>query len=123
MPRVSGLVDWEAFDTEAPGSSCATGACSLCRDWALIDRGEREEPRITPTPPSPPPPPRPTGFVVDKKRGILLTNRHVVKPGPVVAEAVFLNREEARAQTTPFPSPVTPPRREGGRDLQQAFLR
>ncbi|CAM6099321.1 unnamed protein product [Calypogeia fissa] len=35
-----------------------------------------------------------TGFVVDKRRGILLTNRHVVRPGPVVAEAVFLNREE-----------------------------
>lgn len=35
-----------------------------------------------------------TGFVVDKSRGIILTNRHVVKPGPVVAEAMFLNREE-----------------------------
>ncbi|XP_071742671.1 protease Do-like 7 [Rutidosis leptorrhynchoides] len=35
-----------------------------------------------------------TGFVVDKKRGIILTNRHVVKPGPVVAEAMFVNREE-----------------------------
>ncbi|KAL9231290.1 hypothetical protein vseg_006535 [Gypsophila vaccaria] len=35
-----------------------------------------------------------TGFVVDKCRGIILTNRHVVKPGPVVAEAMFLNREE-----------------------------
>ncbi|KAK1440631.1 hypothetical protein QVD17_06460 [Tagetes erecta] len=35
-----------------------------------------------------------TGFVVDKKRGIILTNRHVVKPGPVVAEATFVNREE-----------------------------
>ncbi|KAG0612336.1 hypothetical protein M758_6G019400 [Ceratodon purpureus] len=35
-----------------------------------------------------------TGFVVDKKRGILLTNRHVVKPGPIVAEAMFVNREE-----------------------------
>ncbi|KAI3747800.1 hypothetical protein L6452_10459 [Arctium lappa] len=35
-----------------------------------------------------------TGFVVDKTRGIILTNRHVVKPGPVVAEAMFVNREE-----------------------------
>ncbi|KAL3683435.1 hypothetical protein R1sor_001457 [Riccia sorocarpa] len=35
-----------------------------------------------------------TGFVVDKQRGILLTNRHVVRPGPIVAEAMFLNREE-----------------------------
>ncbi|TXG69965.1 hypothetical protein EZV62_004900 [Acer yangbiense] len=35
-----------------------------------------------------------TGFVVDKRLGIILTNRHVVKPGPVVAEAMFVNREE-----------------------------
>ncbi|CAD5321949.1 PDZ domain [Arabidopsis thaliana x Arabidopsis arenosa] len=35
-----------------------------------------------------------TGFIVDKRRGIILTNRHVVKPGPVVAEAMFVNREE-----------------------------
>ncbi|KAE9466696.1 hypothetical protein C3L33_01364, partial [Rhododendron williamsianum] len=35
-----------------------------------------------------------TGFVVDKRRGIIITNRHVVKPGPVVAEAMFVNREE-----------------------------
>ena len=37
-----------------------------------------------------------TGFVVDAERGIILTNRHVVTPGPVVAEAVFLNNEEVR---------------------------
>jgi S1-C subfamily serine protease len=37
-----------------------------------------------------------TGFVVDAQRGIILTNRHVVTPGPVVAEAVFLNNEEVR---------------------------
>lgn len=36
-----------------------------------------------------------TAFVVDAERGILLTNRHVVHPGPVAAEAVFLNHEEA----------------------------
>ena len=34
-----------------------------------------------------------TGFVVDAERGILLTNRHVVTPGPVVAEAVFQDHE------------------------------
>ncbi|MDE2139562.1 MAG: trypsin-like peptidase domain-containing protein [Gammaproteobacteria bacterium] len=34
-----------------------------------------------------------TGFVVDAKRGIILTNRHVVTPGPVVAEAVFQDHE------------------------------
>jgi len=35
-----------------------------------------------------------TGFVVDAKRGLILTNRHVVTPGPVVAEAILLNNEE-----------------------------
>jgi pro-apoptotic serine protease NMA111 len=59
-----------------------------------------------------------TGFIVDKQRGLILTNRHVVTPGaapaaahldphrspltdppdprsgPIVAEAIFLNREE-----------------------------
>ncbi|KAF0691214.1 Aste57867_17514 [Aphanomyces stellatus] len=35
-----------------------------------------------------------TGFVVDKVRGLILTNRHVVTPGPVVADAIFVNHEE-----------------------------
>lgn len=35
-----------------------------------------------------------TGFVVDAQNGIILTNRHVVQPGPVTAEAVFRNHEE-----------------------------
>ena len=35
-----------------------------------------------------------TGFVIDAKRGLILTNRHVVTPGPVTAQATFLNREE-----------------------------
>jgi S1-C subfamily serine protease len=39
-----------------------------------------------------------TGFVVDAERGLILTNRHVVMPGPVVAEAVFLNNEEVRVE-------------------------
>ncbi len=37
-----------------------------------------------------------TGFVVDAERGLILTNRHVVTPGPVTAEAVFRNNEEVR---------------------------
>jgi S1-C subfamily serine protease len=37
-----------------------------------------------------------TGFIVDAKRGLILTNRHVVTPGPVIAEAVFQNNEEVR---------------------------
>ena len=37
-----------------------------------------------------------TGFVVDAELGLILTNRHVVTPGPVVAEAVFRNNEEVR---------------------------
>lgn len=39
-----------------------------------------------------------TGFVVDAEAGLILTNRHVVTPGPVVAEAVFLNNEEVDVQ-------------------------
>ena len=31
---------------------------------------------------------------VDKLRGLILTNRHVVTSGPVTAEALFQNREE-----------------------------
>lgn len=30
-----------------------------------------------------------TGFIVDKERGIILTNRHVVMGGPEIAEGVF----------------------------------
>jgi pro-apoptotic serine protease NMA111 len=37
-----------------------------------------------------------TGFVVDAERGLILTNRHVVTPGPVTAVATFLNREEVQ---------------------------
>ena len=39
-----------------------------------------------------------TGFIVDAKQGLILTNRHVVTPGPVVAEAVFQNNEEVDVQ-------------------------
>jgi len=39
-----------------------------------------------------------TGFVFDAERGLILTNRHVVMPGPVVAEAVFLNNEEVEIE-------------------------
>ncbi|GMF05432.1 unnamed protein product [Ambrosiozyma monospora] len=35
-----------------------------------------------------------TGFVVDAKLGIILTNRHVVGPGPFVGYVVFDNHEE-----------------------------
>lgn len=31
---------------------------------------------------------------LQQARGIILTNRHVVTPGPIVAEAIFHNREE-----------------------------
>ena len=39
-----------------------------------------------------------TGFIIDAERGYILTNRHLVQPGPVVAEAVFLNNEEVELQ-------------------------
>lgn len=35
-----------------------------------------------------------TGFVVDAERGLILTNRHVVSPGPVTASATFQNNEQ-----------------------------
>lgn len=35
-----------------------------------------------------------TGFIVDKVNGYILTNRHVVTPGPVIADAIFVNKEE-----------------------------
>ena len=35
-----------------------------------------------------------TGFVVDAERGIILTNRHVVTPAPITAQALFSNSEE-----------------------------
>ncbi|CDO96444.1 unnamed protein product [Kluyveromyces dobzhanskii CBS 2104] len=35
-----------------------------------------------------------TGFVVDSKLGIILTNRHVVGPGPFIGYAIFDNHEE-----------------------------
>ncbi|MEC7242742.1 MAG: trypsin-like peptidase domain-containing protein [Myxococcota bacterium] len=35
-----------------------------------------------------------TGFIVDAEKGLILTNRHLVESGPVVAEAIFLNNEE-----------------------------
>lgn len=41
-----------------------------------------------------------TGFIIDAERGIVLTNRHVVQSGPVVAKGIFLNREEI--QLTPI---------------------
>lgn len=40
-----------------------------------------------------------TGFIVDAERGILLSNRHVVGPGPSRAEAVLLDHEEIELQT------------------------
>lgn len=39
-----------------------------------------------------------TGFVVDAKRGIIMTNRHVVGPGPFYGYAVFDNHEECPVQ-------------------------
>ena len=39
-----------------------------------------------------------TGFIVDKQRGYIMTNRHVAGPGPIVAEAIFENNEEVPVQ-------------------------
>ncbi|KAI8924402.1 hypothetical protein BC831DRAFT_465774 [Entophlyctis helioformis] len=42
-----------------------------------------------------------TGFVVDKERGIILSNRHVVQPGPILADAV-LNKSKEEVRLTPI---------------------
>ena len=39
-----------------------------------------------------------TGFVVDAKRGIIISNRHVVTTGPISAEAMFQNKEEVNVR-------------------------
>ncbi|KAI8325679.1 trypsin-like serine protease [Martensiomyces pterosporus] len=39
-----------------------------------------------------------TGFVVDAKAGLILSNRHVVNPAPIVAQAIFVNYEEVELQ-------------------------
>ena len=39
-----------------------------------------------------------SGFVVDKKLGLILTNRHVAQAGPVVGKASFFNNEEVWVQ-------------------------
>ena len=39
-----------------------------------------------------------TGFVLDAEAGLILTNRHMVHPGPVTAEAIFVNNEEVELQ-------------------------
>ncbi|KAJ3189095.1 serine protease [Gaertneriomyces sp. JEL0708] len=42
-----------------------------------------------------------SGFIVDKTRGIVLTNRHVVTPGPILAEGI-LNESKEEIQLTPI---------------------
>ncbi|KAJ2824712.1 hypothetical protein IWW50_003200, partial [Coemansia erecta] len=39
-----------------------------------------------------------TGFVVDAEAGLILSNRHVVNPAPIVAQAIFSNYEEVELQ-------------------------
>lgn len=46
-----------------------------------------------------------TGFIVDAEQGLILTNRHVVQPGPIVAEAILANNEEI-ALTPVYRDPV-----------------
>ena len=39
-----------------------------------------------------------TGFVVDKERGLILTNRHITGVGPVRALAIFDRHEELEVE-------------------------
>ncbi|KAJ3026655.1 UNVERIFIED_CONTAM: serine protease [Siphonaria sp. JEL0065] len=47
-----------------------------------------------------------SGFVVDKKRGIILSNRHVVHPGPILAEGIFNQSKEEIKLTPIYRDPV-----------------
>ncbi|KAJ3293734.1 serine protease [Rhizoclosmatium sp. JEL0117] len=47
-----------------------------------------------------------SGFVVDKERGIILSNRHVVHPGPILAEAIFNQSKEEIKLTPIYRDPV-----------------
>ncbi|KAJ8325914.1 hypothetical protein O5D80_005558 [Batrachochytrium dendrobatidis] len=42
-----------------------------------------------------------TGFIVDKKQGIILSNRHVVQPGPILADMI-LNQSKEEVRLTPI---------------------
>ncbi len=46
-----------------------------------------------------------TGFVVDAERGLILSNRHVVHPGPATGDAIFLDHEEVKV-TPVYRDPV-----------------
>lgn len=37
-----------------------------------------------------------TGFVIDAKLGLILSNRHVVSPAPITAVGIFFNYEEVK---------------------------
>lgn len=94
--QVLKITGTRAFDTEAPGASHATG---MHRPWrvavtpprafavTLQHGGTAQRLSVLVGDDG-------AGFIVDKARGLILTNRHVVLPGPVVAEAIFQNREE-----------------------------
>ncbi|KAJ3127248.1 serine protease [Physocladia obscura] len=47
-----------------------------------------------------------SGFVVDKTRGLILTNRHVVHPGPILAEAIFNQSKEEIKLVPVYRDPV-----------------
>lgn len=47
-----------------------------------------------------------TGFVVDHEAGIILTNRHVVQSGPILAEAIFTQSKEEVKLTPIYRDPV-----------------
>ena len=77
------LSAWSATDTwSAMLERISTGVVSIRIDLARAFDTERNVSSQA------------TGFVVDAEQGLILTNRHVVTPGPVRAEALFLNQEE-----------------------------
>lgn len=74
---VSAQVDpWEEMVSRASDSVVSLQLAHL-RDFNLDDQGGGGA----------------TGFVVDAKKGIILTNRHVIGDGPIRANATFQNQE------------------------------
>ncbi|KAI8622830.1 hypothetical protein BC830DRAFT_1162701 [Chytriomyces sp. MP71] len=47
-----------------------------------------------------------SGFVVDRTNGLILSNRHVVHPGPILAEAIFNTSKEEIKLTPIYRDPV-----------------
>ncbi len=86
------------------GAAGAAGAQSEARAWeSTLDRVARAVVVLRVSTPrafddTTPGTSTATGFVIDARQGLILTNRHVVTTAPVTAEAVFQDNEEVAIQ-------------------------